>query len=104
MNERLKAALTSLRGEIVDTWERSKMVILTIVGIVAALEFRAIYEWVIAYLNGRAIKAAENKDEKIKTQENALNAQADSLVKQAEQLPLEQKPISADWYKTEGGK
>lgn len=104
MIAKVKAAFTSLKGEIVDTWERSKMVILTIVGLIVALEFRAIQEWVVAYLNGRSIKAAVAKDDELKGQETALNQQADALVKHAEELPSQEKPVSADWYKNEGGK
>lgn len=97
--DKFKAFMASLKNEIVDTWERGKMVLLTIGGLIIALEFRAIKEWATAYLNSKMIQKTAAKGAQLEMAEDAANKQADALVADANALPASEKPISNDWYK-----
>ena len=97
--DKFKALMASLKNEIIDTWERGKMVILSIAGLIVVLEFRAIKEWAVAYLNSKLLKDTQAKDVKLETAEDTANKQANALVAEAEALPSKEKPISSDWYK-----
>lgn len=93
-------ALCSIAGsQLVDIWNRSKMYLLAILGIVLALEFRQLKEFFLAYSGKKEVQKDQQKDQQLKTEENTAIAQADALVKQAQQEPSKEEPVNDDWYK-----
>ncbi len=99
MIEKLKAGLTVLKNDLGDTWNRCKIFILAVGALILALEFQKILTAFLVWMGQRELKNANKQDEALKTQENDLNTQADKLVKEAQELPSKDKPVSEDWYK-----
>ncbi len=99
MLDKLKALWTTVKAQLADIWNRSKIFLLAIVGLVLALEFQKLKEFFLAYMGQKEINKAETKDQNLASQENTTNVQADVLVKDAQELPKEEKPVDDDWYK-----
>lgn len=99
MLSKFKALWATLTAQLADIWNKSKMYILAVVAIIAALEFRQLKEWFIAYSGQKEIDKDKKKDQTLATTEQTDSAQADALVKQAQDLPAQQQPVGEDWYK-----
>jgi hypothetical protein len=94
MVTKLKSLLTSVLAELKDIWQRSKMYLLGIAAILAAIEFQKIKEMLLVYLGKKEIVKATKEDAALATQENQANQQADALVTQAGQ-----ETAADDWNK-----
>lgn len=99
MVTKLKAILVSILAELKDIWNRSKMYLLGLAAILAAIEFRKIKDALLVYSGKKEIQADQKKDQTLANQENQANAQADALVKQAADLPNQEPQVKPDWYK-----
>jgi len=100
MLSKLKALWAIVIAQLADVWNKSKMYILAILGIIAALEWRQLKEWIIAYSGSKEIKKDQKADATLATTEKTDNDAANALVQQAEQLPTQQQPVTdEDWYK-----
>jgi hypothetical protein len=99
MLSKLKALWTIAKTQLADIWNKSKMYIFAAAAIVAALEFRQLKEWFIAYSGQKEINKDKKEDSVLAATENKDNAQADALIQQAKDLPSQQPPVTSDWYK-----
>ena len=97
MLDKLKVIGSTLKNQLSDIWNRSKIFLLAIAGLVLALEFQKLKEFFLAYMGQKEINKAENKDQNLTAQENKANAQADALVKDSQELPKTEEPVGDDW-------
>jgi hypothetical protein len=101
MKAKIQAFLGKLWGEIVDTWERIKVYVLAALALVLALEFRKFYTSFLVWLGQRQLNSAKKTDAPLAVQESKESQEADALVKQAEDLPKTEQPVTEDWYKNQ---
>jgi len=99
MLTKAKALLAIMGNQIADIWNKSKIYLLGIVAIIAALEFQKIKAALLVYAGKKEIQKDQKQDDVLAKTESTDNAQADALVKDAENLPSTEKPVTEDWYK-----
>jgi hypothetical protein len=95
MLDKLKAILNMVWFDICDTYRRIKIVVFAIVGIIIALEFNKLKEFLIAYQGKKEMEKDQKIDSDLASKEKTENDQADALTKKAKDEP---NP-SNDWYK-----
>lgn len=103
MLDKAKAILATIKAQAADIWNRSKMFILAIAGIILAIEFQKIKDFFLVYAGQKEIKKDQEKDQNLAKQEKEANDQANALIEQAKQLPSQQEPVSEDWYTKQKG-
>ena len=64
----------------------------------AVVEFGNLAMDFLGWSSKKDLQAAQKTDTELKAKEAAINAQADTLVKEAAELPSTEKPIANDWY------
>lgn len=94
---KLKSLFSDLKTEILDIWQKSKMYVLAGLALLIAFEFRKLKEYLLVRAGAQEIKKDTKEDAILADKEKDANTQADALVKQAEQLPTEEKPVGDDW-------
>jgi hypothetical protein len=99
MGAKLKAFLATIWADIVDTYKRSKLVLLAIAAVVITLEFNRIKEAIAIASAKKVDKDAHTDDTKLAAQETQLNQEADAAVKQAAQETQNEAPVTDDWNK-----
>jgi hypothetical protein len=99
MKAKLQVLLSTIGSQLADIWNRSKMFLLAIGAVLIALEWQKIKEALLVYAGQREIKKDKVEDANLAKQESAANTQADALVKDAESLPTQEKPVDDDWNK-----
>jgi len=99
MLAKLKAAWTIAKSQLADIWNRSKVFVITVGALILALEFQKIKEALLVYAGKKEIQKDKKEDQALATQEKTENAQADAMVKEAQQLPGQEPPVQPDWYK-----
>ena len=99
MKAKLLAILTAVKNDLLDTWQRCKILILAIGALILALEFQKLKEFLLVYFGQRQLKSDQKQDAKLATQENDDNQKADALVKEAQSLPSQETPVTDEWYK-----
>lgn len=90
----LKAFFSTIKLQVVDCWNRSKIFILALVALVLTLEFQKIKDSIIIYLSQKEIKSSDEIDEKLAAKENMETTQANQLEQQAAN-----ETATDDWYK-----
>jgi hypothetical protein len=96
---KIKNILNIIKTDLADTWNRSKVFILAILGIIAAIEFQKIKQFLLVYMGQKEIKKDDVQDQKLANEENSDNNQANALEQQAASLSSEEKSVESDWYK-----
>ncbi len=96
---KLKSILVAIWADIVNTYERIKIYLLGILAIVAVVEWRKIKEALLAYSANKEMASDQKKDQGLAQKEKANETKADALVKEAQELPSQEKPVTEDWYK-----
>lgn len=104
MGAKLNALWATVKSELGDMWQKSKMWILAAVAIVIALEWRKLKEKWLVNAGNKQIQSSNKQDQALASQEKIDNAGAEALIKEAAELPAEAPPVQTDWYKTEGDK
>ena len=99
MKAKLQALWTGFIQQLKDLWNRSKMYILAGLAIAAYLGWNKLKEMLLVYFGKKEIQQDNKEDASLKAKEDSANSQADALVKEANDLPSQQPPISEDWYK-----
>ena len=99
MKAKILATLSAMKSDLIDTYQRSKMLLLAIGAAIIAFEYNRIKAAITVYMGAKEIKQATTQDATLKAQETTLNTTADALVKEANDLPSQEKPVTADWYK-----
>ena len=101
MISKLKLFISAIKAQAVDIWNRSKVFILAAGAVIVAIEFQKIKEALTAYLGKKEIQKDQKEDSGLAQKENDQNAQADALVKAAQDLPKQAPVTDVDWYKKE---
>jgi hypothetical protein len=101
MLAKLKSLWTFVKADLLDTWQRSKMLILAVLGAVLYLEWQNLKSALLVYMGQKEITKDKKEDQTLATQENTDNNQANTLLQQAQQLPNQQPLVGSDWYKDE---
>jgi len=101
MLEKMKSIWGSIKADSVDTYRRIKIVLIAIAAILLAIEYKKIKEAILIYMGNRLIKNTKKESYELQTQVNTLNNQANQMVKEAKELPSQEKPVDANWYKGE---
>jgi len=104
MSSKISALWTTIKTELYDVWNKSKMYIIAGVSLLIYLKWRQIKEALIVNAGNKAIQSSNKQDQTLATQENIDKSGADALVAAAAALPVEAPPVAADWYKTENDK
>jgi hypothetical protein len=99
MKAKLLAIWTAIKTDLVDTYKRLKIVIFAIAAAIIYLEFNKIKEALTVYGAKKEMAADNKKDVMLASTEKADSDQADALVKAANDLPKQEAPVQADWYK-----
>lgn len=100
MIAKIKSFLAAVWADTKDTWNRIKIYVLAILAVIVTLEFQKIKDALLAYGGKKEIQEDQKKDQTLAVQEKTDNDAADQLVKDAEALPSQEKPITnEDWYK-----
>lgn len=99
MKAKLQALLSGISKDLLDTWQRSKIILLAIVAAIVYLEFNRIKEALTVVTAKNEIKNTESKDKQLAQEEVDANQKADTLVKEAQNLSNQNSPVKEDWYK-----
>lgn len=99
MGAKLKAFFAAIWADIVDTYKRSKLLLLAIGAVIVTLEFNRIKEALAIAAAKRVDKSAHTEDTQLATQEAQLNQQADAAVQQAAQETQNEAPVTDGWNK-----
>lgn len=99
MLDKIKSILLAVQSDLKDIWNRSKIAILAIIGVILAIEFNKLKEYITIYMGKKEIDNAKKEDETLAKQEKTANSEADVLVKQAEDLPKQEPEVDLDWNK-----
>lgn len=110
MLERLKALLSRLsqawvrirdlaEKDMATLWSEYKTPLILFGSVILTIKFR---QWLIDLIVSSSKKLFENaqkQDQALQNEENKNSAQADALVKEANDLPSTEKPVDENWYK-----
>ena len=99
MLDKAKALLATFKAQSADIWNRTKIYVIAIVGIILALEFNNIKNAISVYFGKKEAAKDKVEDTKLATKEDDDKAKADALVQAAKDLPGQQPPVGQDWYK-----
>jgi hypothetical protein len=99
MGSKLKAFWDKLKQQAVDIWDKDKGLFFLVAVAALVVKFRDILLDILISGAKREETAAKKKDQTLASQENDLKAQADDMVKKAQEEPSNQKPVTDDWYK-----
>jgi hypothetical protein len=99
MKAKLQALWAGLKSQLLDIWNRSKMFLLAGLAVAIYLGWNSLKEMVLAYFGKKEIQKDNKEDTSLKAKEDSANNQADALVKESNDLPSKEKPVSEDWYK-----
>ena len=101
MDAKLKALWASIKAQIIDIWNRSKIFIISFFSLLLIAKFRNIMlDWLIS--NSKKIDTnAHKEDTKAAETESKDSQKADALVAQAKALPATETPVTEDWYKNQ---
>lgn len=87
-----------LQQDLQTLWDHDKFFLLLFGILIITIKFGNVFMDFIASKSKKEVELATAEDSVLKTQENAANAQANDLVKQAQQLGQEKPVTNEDWY------
>lgn len=97
MKAKLLSIWNSIKLDLADTWKRSKMFLLAILGLVLYFEFDKIKQSLLVYGAKKETETSKKEDQILATKEKSENDQANTLIKAAEDLPKQEGSVSDDW-------
>jgi hypothetical protein len=98
MKAKLQILLQGIGRDLLDTWQRSKMVLLAIGAAIIYFEFDKIKEALTVNQAKKEITDTEKKDSQLAQEENSDKQKADSFVHEAQSLSSQNSPVTEDWY------
>lgn len=99
MLDKLKALWVTIKAQLADIWNRSKMFIIAIGIAVAAFEWEKIKAAFLLYTANKEIKTDKKEDQSLAAIESTDSKQADDLVQKAKNESNNELPIGDDWNK-----
>lgn len=97
MKAKLLSIWNFIKNDAKDTWNRSKMFLLAILGLVIYFEFDKIKQALLVYGAKKETDTSHKEDQVLATKEKSENDQANALIKTAEDLPKQEGQVSDDW-------
>jgi len=88
---------TKVTSDVNDLWEKDKGFVIAFGLIILAVKFREILINLIVSSGKALFQSAEKQNTDLDNQENNDNTTADNLVKKANQLPNDEKPVDPNW-------
>ena len=98
-NQKIKDFIALLKADSVAAWNQNKALFIALGAIVLTIKFRQILIDIIVSGSKALMAKTQKKSDADQTKENQANAQADALVKDAQELPTKQEPVGDDWNK-----
>ena len=96
----VKSFYEKITGSVKYLWENDKIFLIVFGVIILIAKFSSVIIEFLAFQSKQAVDDAVKQDEKLKAQEDAHKALANALVKQANELPSQQKPVTDEnWDK-----
>lgn len=92
---KLRATLSSIWSDIVDTYKRTKVLLLAVLAAIVYLEWEKIKAALLVYSGQKELSGDKKEDQALATQESSDNQQANTLANKAKDEP---NP-GDDWYK-----
>ena len=89
----------NLKGQIKDLWSKYGLLFIIVGVALLVMKSSNFIMDLIASISKKDVQKAEKQDAKLKNEEDSAKTQADALVKQAEDLPSQEKPVDENWNK-----
>ncbi len=99
MLQKVKTFLSTVWAEIVDTYEKVKVPLLAVLGLVVFIKWEYIKSLLTVYFANKELTSGKKEDAVLSNTETTENNQANALVKAAEELPKTETTVTEDWYK-----
>lgn len=99
MLAKLKSYVSTAIIPLSVIWDQIRGFVIAIGAIIVAIEFNKIKEYLLVKAGAKEISKAKSQDQSLANQEQSNEQKADTLVKQAEQLPGQENPVDVNWYK-----
>jgi hypothetical protein len=90
---------TRLQADLKFMWANDRVFLFIFGVLIVIAKGSSIMIGLLAAKSKAEVTVASKESAVLKAQEDADNAKADALVKQANDLPSQQKPVADDWYK-----
>ena len=102
MKEKLQAFWAKVNQDAKDIWNKDKGFFIAFGVLILFVKFRDLLIDLLLNSAKRVSDNAKKEDGKLANEESQANSQANDLIKKAQDLPNQQKPIDRDWYKKDG--
>ena len=96
MGNKLKALWTKVSGEVVDIWEKEKILLIALAAVILTIWFREALIAVIVLMGKRLYNSTKSATDALQKEENNANNQANQLVQDAKNIPDAPTP-GDDW-------
>lgn len=98
----VKTFLQKLNSNFSTLWSDHKVFLIIFGVLIIIAKFSNIMIYILSYLSKKELDNAVKKDGQLKDEQNAANNAANALIKEADELPSKQTPVTPDWYKKDG--
>lgn len=95
----IKSFWDKITGSVKYLWENDKIFLVLFGVLIAAAKIVSLIMDFLAYQSKKEVDSAVKQDAALKAQEDSAKAQADALVKKANSLPGQEKPVDENWDK-----
>ena len=96
----LSKAWTTIRTQIADIWNRTKIFILAIAALIIAFEWQKLKAYLLVKSGQQEMKKDNAEDQTLAAKETQANNAANALVQKSSQESANDKPITDDWNKS----
>lgn len=88
-----------LQMDFKDLWNNHKVFFVVFGLLVLIVKFREVLINILISSAKKTMEEAKKEDANLSSQENQAKADADALVKKAQEEPSKEQPVDADWFK-----
>lgn len=95
----VKTFWQKVTGDVTYLWENDKIFLVVFGVLILVAKGSSLIIDLLAYRSKQEVDSATKQDAVLKAQEDAHKAAANALVKQADALPSQEKPVDENWDK-----
>lgn len=95
----VKSFWDKITGDVKYLWDNDKIFLVIFGVLIAAAKITSLLMDFYAYQSKKEVDSAVKQDTVLKAQEDAAKSAAAALVKQADSLPSQEKPVDENWDK-----
>jgi hypothetical protein len=99
LKAKLKILASKVWADLVDTYERVKIILLAILAAIIFFEWQKLKAMWLVKSGQNEIKSDQKQDAKLAQLAQNASDQGDRIQQQANQLPNQEQPVGEDWYK-----